>query len=54
MEENAPAHTIGADKDHFSVAWHCPRCIRNTLRSFDTSGLSWSEVAGDSPAQAEA
>jgi len=41
--ETAPAHSIGADEDRFDVAWLCPFCIRNTLRSFDRSALAWRE-----------
>ncbi len=45
-KELAPAHTIGGDKERFQVGWNCPVCIRNTLRSFDTGGLVWTERAG--------
>lgn len=38
-EENAPAHSIGAQLARFDVAWLCPFCGRNTLRTFD-SGAS--------------
>jgi len=41
--ETAPAHSIGADEERFDVAWLCPFCIRNTLRSFDATGLAWRE-----------
>ena len=41
--ETAPAHSIGADAERFDVAWLCPFCIRNTLRSFDQSALAWRE-----------
>lgn len=41
----APAHTIGAGNIRFQVAWFCPFCIRNTLRSFDTEGLGWRQSA---------
>lgn len=37
----APAHTIGAGRPQFQVAWSCPFCIRNPLRSFDAEGLTW-------------
>jgi hypothetical protein len=39
--ENAPAHSIGT-KTHggrFDVAWLCPYCGRNTLRTFYTGAL---------------
>jgi hypothetical protein len=35
----APAHSIGAEHAIFQVAWACPYCTRNQLRSFDASGL---------------
>jgi hypothetical protein len=38
--ERAPAHAIGADLARFDVAWACPCCGRNTLRSFDATALS--------------
>jgi hypothetical protein len=38
---NAPAHTIGGRHASFDVAWFCPFCVRNTLRSFDAGGLVW-------------
>lgn len=44
----APAHTIDPSKDRFDVGWACPFCTRNTLRSFETTGLAWSEQAGAS------
>lgn len=37
--ENAPAHSIQAERERFDVAWLCPFCGRNTLRSFDAGGL---------------
>jgi hypothetical protein len=40
----APAHSIHPEADIFDVAWFCPFCIRNTLRSFDASGLAYREV----------
>lgn len=39
--ENAPAHSIHPEQTRFDVAWLCPFCTRNTLRSFETSGLVW-------------
>ena len=52
-EAAAPAHTIGAEKHRFDVAWFCPFCIRNTLRSFDSGGLSWREVQEKAAAEPE-
>jgi len=46
----APAHSIGRDKDVFQVGWFCPFCIRNTLRSFEMSGLSYRNAASSSAA----
>lgn len=43
----APAHSIGGDRPQFQVAWLCPFCMRNTLRSFDAEGLSWGETNAD-------
>ena len=39
--ENAPAHSIGAKSEsgRFDVAWLCPYCGRNTLRTFDVGAL---------------
>jgi hypothetical protein len=48
--EAAPAHSIHAVHQQFQVGWLCPFCTRNTLRSFDTDGLSWREVTEPSPA----
>jgi hypothetical protein len=44
--ETAPAHSIGADRAQFQVAWLCPFCIRNQLRPFDAGGLSYHEQSG--------
>jgi len=41
----APAHSIQPAELRFQVAWACPMCGRNTLRSFETSGLRWAEAA---------
>jgi hypothetical protein len=38
-KERAPAHSINADQDRFDVAWLCPFCNRNTLRSFFAGAL---------------
>ncbi len=46
----APAHSIGGAKETFDVAWLCPLCVRNTLRTFSASGLAWRESpAASSP-----
>jgi len=50
--ESAPAHSIGAERESFDIAWMCPFCGRNTLRSFYAGALR-SVSAGD-PAPAEA
>ena len=41
----APANSIGPERVRFDVAWMCPLCTRNTLRSFDASGLMFRDVA---------
>jgi len=38
-ELTAPAHSIGAGSERFQVAWACPYCTRNVVRSFDASAL---------------
>ena len=39
--EIAPAHSIGAGLEGtFDIAWMCPFCGRNTLRTFHADGLS--------------
>lgn len=48
--QSSPAHAIHPDRDMFDVAWFCPFCIRNTLRSFDASGLAYRERAQRVPA----
>jgi hypothetical protein len=40
-QDSAPATAIGAENQLFDVAWLCPLCTRNTLRSFDNAGLVW-------------
>lgn len=35
----APAHTMSDTGEHFDVAWACPHCGRNTLRSFHIGAL---------------
>src|SRR5262245_44777137 len=37
--ETAPAHSIGADREHFDIGWLCPFCGRNTLRTFYAGAL---------------
>jgi hypothetical protein len=49
---NAPGHSIGGQNPLFDVAWLCPFCVRNTLRTFDTGGLSWRDSAPSPPAPA--
>jgi hypothetical protein len=39
----APAHTIDADSATFAVGWSCPFCVRNTLRRFDATMLTWAD-----------
>lgn len=39
VTERAVAHSIGADGERFDVAWLCPFCNRNTLRSFHVGAL---------------
>lgn len=34
VAETAPANSVGAPSDRFDVAWQCPVCGRNTLRTF--------------------
>jgi hypothetical protein len=47
VRELAPAHSIGADGDRFDVAWLCPFCGRNTLRSFYARALRRVTTARD-------
>ncbi len=37
--ERAPAHSINAELEHFDIAWLCPFCGRNTLRTFFAGAL---------------
>ena len=37
--ERAPAHVLSAAGGRFDIAWNCPFCGRNVLRSFDEAGL---------------
>lgn len=43
--EIAPAHSIGAERSKFEVAWFCPFCIRNQVRLFDAAALTYAEPA---------
>jgi hypothetical protein len=38
-KERAVAHSIGAAADRFDVAWLCPFCNRNVLRTFHVGAL---------------
>jgi hypothetical protein len=49
-KENAPAHSIGADRENFDIGWLCPFCGRNTLRTFSAGALR-SVTASDTPAE---
>lgn len=49
--ELAPAHTMNPDHPHFDVGWLCPFCGRNTLRSFEASGLVYRETAATEATQ---
>lgn len=40
VREIAPAHSILASAQRFDVAWLCPYCGRNTMRTFDSSAFS--------------
>ena len=35
----APAHSIGAERERFDIAWACPICGRNTLRTVEKDAL---------------
>lgn len=35
----APANSVGADGERFDVVWQCPRCGRNSLRTFYAGAL---------------
>lgn len=49
--EIAPAHSIGAERESsFDIAWACPFCGRNTLRTFHAGGLR--RLASTAPAVA--
>jgi hypothetical protein len=40
----APAHSIGADRSVFDVAWSCPWCTRNQVRLFAAEALVYRDV----------
>jgi hypothetical protein len=46
----APAHSIVGQHEIFDVAWFCPLCVRNTLRSFSAGGLHWRETGSSTGA----
>lgn len=41
----APATARRAGGSRFDVGWLCPLCMRNTLRSFDATALSFRATA---------
>jgi hypothetical protein len=45
---NAPCHSMNAQKEYFQLAWLCPLCNRNTLRSFCADALIWQEAPATS------
>ena len=49
---NAPGHSIHSHQDRFQIAWACPFCGRNTLRSFDTGGLRYFQAEAADAASA--
>jgi hypothetical protein len=55
--EKAPAHSINAHLEHFDIAWLCPYCGRNTLRTFYAGALVTmgpsSTLGAPNPAPAE-
>jgi len=46
--ETAPANLTGKGSV-FQIGWFCPFCIRNTLRSFSSSGLAFREAPEPMP-----
>ena len=50
----APANSVGADGERFDVVWLCPRCGRNTLRTFYAGALVRLPVAEPAAAAEEA
>src|SRR5579859_2796269 len=47
--ERSPAHAIGPERRRFDVAWLCPVCGRNTLRSFDADALAFADADVPAP-----
>lgn len=47
--EAAPGHSIAAEASRFDIAWLCPVCGRNTLRSFATEGLPYVSLPDPPP-----
>ncbi|HLV22588.1 MAG TPA: hypothetical protein VKZ49_16970 [Polyangiaceae bacterium] len=45
----APSQSLRAHAPRFDVAWFCPFCIRNVLRSFDAGGLAYRKVPEAQP-----
>ena len=39
VRDTAPAHSIGAEADRFDLAWACPHCGRNVLRTIYAGSL---------------
>ncbi len=51
-QESCPAHSIDADEERFQVAWLCPYCGRNTLRTFYAGALTFkSSLVSERPPQ---
>ncbi len=46
----APCTGIDIAQQRFDLGWLCPLCGRNTLRSFDASGLVYEEAPAAVPA----
>jgi hypothetical protein len=44
-QRSSPAHSIHPERERFDVGWLCAFCHRNTLRSFDATGLAFREQA---------
>lgn len=43
--ENSPCTRASNDGNRFHLAWLCPFCGRNTLRSFDVQALAFRDPA---------
>jgi hypothetical protein len=41
----SPAHSIGASRAVFEVAWFCPWCTRNQTRLFAADALQYRDAA---------